>query len=88
MEREAGVNTVALIHGLWMTPLSWGHWVARYQRQGLRVIAPGYPGIEPGDAGSSADTESTRAHSTQTRQGIGRGGLLCIQGCFLDLSPS
>ena len=42
------LTTVVLIHGLWMTPLSWEHWVARYQRQGLRVIAPGYPGIEPG----------------------------------------
>jgi hypothetical protein len=52
MEREAGVNTVVLIHGLWMTPL----W--------------------------SEHTESTRAYSTQARQGIGRGGLLCIQGFF------
>ena len=42
------LTTVVLIHGLWMTPLSWEHWVARYQGQGLRVIAPGYPGIKPG----------------------------------------
>jgi hypothetical protein len=35
------LTTVVLIHGLWMTPLSWEHWVARYQGQGLRVIAPG-----------------------------------------------
>src|SRR5215472_3573529 len=47
-------NTVVLIHGLWMTPLSWEHWVTRYEQRGLRVIAPGYPGIEPGTAGVEA----------------------------------
>ena len=24
-------NTIVLIHGLWMTPLSWEHWIERYQ---------------------------------------------------------
>ena len=37
-----------------MTPLSWEHWVARYEQRGLRVITPGYPGIEPGTAGVEA----------------------------------
>jgi hypothetical protein len=54
MERQAGTNTVVLIHGLWMTPLSWEHWVARYEQRGLKVITPGYPGIEPGTAGVEA----------------------------------
>ena len=53
MEPEAA-DTVVLIHGLWMTPLSWEHWVARYEQRGLRVITPGYPGIEPGTAGVEA----------------------------------
>jgi hypothetical protein len=89
MEREAGVNTVVLIHGLSMTPLSWEHWVTRYQRQGPRVIAPGYRELSRARPGSSADIESTRAHSTQARQGIGRGGLLCIQEyCQITASSS
>ena len=48
MEREAHAQTVVLIHGLWMTPLSWEHWVTRYEQRGLKVLVPGYPGIEPG----------------------------------------
>jgi pimeloyl-ACP methyl ester carboxylesterase len=51
---QVTANTVVLIHGLWMTPLSWEHWVARYEKRGLRVITPGYPGIEPGVAGVEA----------------------------------
>lgn len=47
-------DTVVLIHGLWMTPLSWEHWVAHYEQKGLTVITPGYPGIEPGEAGVRA----------------------------------
>jgi pimeloyl-ACP methyl ester carboxylesterase len=53
MEREAA-DTVVLIHGLWMTPLSWEPWVARYEQRGLTVFTPGYPGIEPGEAGVAA----------------------------------
>jgi len=41
-----GPDTVVLIHGLWMTPLSWEHWVARYETFGYRVIAPAWPGME------------------------------------------
>jgi len=37
-----------------MTPLSWEHWVARYEQRGMKVITPGYPGIEPGIAGVAA----------------------------------
>jgi alpha-beta hydrolase superfamily lysophospholipase len=39
-------DTIVLIHGLWMTPLSWEHWVARYTARGYRVIAPSWPGME------------------------------------------
>jgi alpha-beta hydrolase superfamily lysophospholipase len=28
-------NTVVLIHGLWMTPLSWEHWIERYEARGF-----------------------------------------------------
>ena len=39
-------QTILLIHGLWMTPRSWEHWVARYTNQGYNVLAPAYPGLE------------------------------------------
>ena len=39
-------DTVVLIHGLWLTALSWEHWVARYQAGGYRVIARSWPGME------------------------------------------
>jgi len=39
-------DTVVLVHGLWMTPRSWEHWVAYYEARGLTVLTPGYPGFE------------------------------------------
>jgi alpha-beta hydrolase superfamily lysophospholipase len=39
-------DTIVLIHGLWMTPLSWEHWVARYESRGYKVLAPAWPGLE------------------------------------------
>src|SRR3954453_208642 len=37
---------IVLIHGLWMTPRSWEHWIDRYEQRGYRVLAPAYPGLE------------------------------------------
>src|SRR5215470_1662484 len=54
MERQDAPDTVVLIHGLWMTPLSWEHWVGRYTERGMKVVTPGYPGIEPGEAAVAA----------------------------------
>jgi pimeloyl-ACP methyl ester carboxylesterase len=39
-------RTIVLIHGLWMTALSWEHWVERYEAAGHRVIARSWPGME------------------------------------------
>lgn len=39
-------GTLLLIHGLWMTPLSWEHWVDRYASAGLRILAPAWPGTD------------------------------------------
>src|SRR4051794_34703945 len=39
-------DTIILIHGLWLTPLSWQNWVERYQTKGYNVIAPAWPGME------------------------------------------
>lgn len=38
--------SIVLVHGLWMTPRSWEHWIARYESYGYNVIAPPYPGFE------------------------------------------
>jgi pimeloyl-ACP methyl ester carboxylesterase len=42
----AGNPPIALIHGLWLTPRSWEHWKARYERRGYEVVTPAYPGFE------------------------------------------
>jgi pimeloyl-ACP methyl ester carboxylesterase len=42
----ASTETIVLIHGMWMTPLSWEHWASRYTDRGHRVLAPAWPGLE------------------------------------------
>jgi pimeloyl-ACP methyl ester carboxylesterase len=37
---------IVLIHGFWVTPRSWEHWIDRYEAAGHRVHAPAYPGFE------------------------------------------
>jgi pimeloyl-ACP methyl ester carboxylesterase len=39
-------DTVVLIHGLWMTPLSWEKWIERFEGRGLKVLAPAWPGFD------------------------------------------
>jgi pimeloyl-ACP methyl ester carboxylesterase len=39
-------DSIVLIHGLWMTPLSWEHWVERYSNRGYNVLAPAWPGMD------------------------------------------
>ena len=41
-----GNPPIVLIHGLWLTPRSWEHWKARYERRGYEVVTPAYPGLE------------------------------------------
>ncbi|GAB3155428.1 alpha/beta fold hydrolase [Micromonospora sonneratiae] len=43
---SAAPDTIVLIHGLWLTPRSWEHWIDRYMRAGYRVLAPAWPGME------------------------------------------
>jgi len=40
------VRTIVLIPGLWMTALSWEHWVKHYSDKGYCVIAANWPGME------------------------------------------
>ena len=39
-------DTIVLIHGMWMTPLSWEHWIERYTARGHSVLAPAWPGLD------------------------------------------
>ena len=39
-------DTIVLIHGFWVTPRSWEHWITHYEQRGFRVLAPAYPGFE------------------------------------------
>jgi alpha-beta hydrolase superfamily lysophospholipase len=39
-------DTIVLIHGFWVTPRSWEHWIKRYESRGYKVIAPAYPGFD------------------------------------------
>ena len=41
-----GPDTIVLVHGFWVTPRSWEHWITRYEAKGYRVLAPAYPGFE------------------------------------------
>src|SRR5918912_95644 len=69
----AAPDTIVLIHGLWMTPRSWEHWVERYSERGYRVLASAYPGLDvevealredPSDCGvdRSRGRRSSRRH--------------------------
>lgn len=43
---QTSAETIVLIHGLWMTALSWEHWVERYESRGFNVIARSWPGMD------------------------------------------
>jgi alpha-beta hydrolase superfamily lysophospholipase len=55
---EKSPDTVVLIHGLWMTALSWEHWVDRYEKRGFNVIARSWPGMEGDIDALRADTSA------------------------------
>jgi len=40
------MSIIVLIHGLWMTPLSWQGWKERFESRGHDVLAPGWPGVD------------------------------------------
>jgi pimeloyl-ACP methyl ester carboxylesterase len=39
-------DTIVLIHGFWVTPRSWEHWITHYEQRGFTVLAPAYPGFD------------------------------------------
>jgi pimeloyl-ACP methyl ester carboxylesterase len=54
-------DTIVLIHGFWVTPRSWEHWIPHYEKRGYRVLAPAYPGFE-------VEVESLNADPTPIEQ--------------------
>ena len=47
MTRAANApDTIVLIHGFWVTPRSWEHWIPHFEQKGFKVIAPAYPGFD------------------------------------------
>ena len=57
-EQPPAPNTIVLIHGLWMTPLSWEHWIERFSGRGHRVLAPAWPGMDVGTDQLRQDTSA------------------------------
>jgi pimeloyl-ACP methyl ester carboxylesterase len=54
-------DTIVLIHGFWVTPRSWEHWVEHYENRGFKVLAPAYPGFEVEVEALNADTSPIEA---------------------------
>jgi len=54
-------DTIVLIHGFWVTPRAWEHWIERYEQAGYRVLAPAYPGFEVEVEALNADTSPIAA---------------------------
>ena len=59
-DEASSPNTIVLIHGLWMTPLSWENWIERYAARGYRVLAPAWPGMDVGIDQLRADPSSVQ----------------------------
>jgi alpha-beta hydrolase superfamily lysophospholipase len=65
---QSAPKTIVLIHGLWMTPLSWEHWIERYSARGYEVLAPPWPGMD-------VDVEQLR-NDTSAIETLGIGEIL------------
>ncbi len=59
-------DTIVLIHGFWVTPRSWEHWIPYYEARGYRVIAPAYPGFEVEVEALNADPSPIEALTLPT----------------------
>ena len=62
-------ETIVLVHGLWMTPLSWEQWVERFSERGHDVIAPAWPGMDrtvESLAITASSLRSTRSRSARS----------------------
>jgi pimeloyl-ACP methyl ester carboxylesterase len=66
--------TIVLIHGLWLTALSWENWAQRYTDDGFQVIAKSWPGMD-------GDIDALRADTS----GIDNLGLAEITDFYNDI---
>ena len=67
-------DTIVLIHGLWVTPRSWEHWIERYEGRGYRVLAPAYPGLEVEVEALTRKTGSSGHNEPQEMRVAGKVG--------------
>ena len=67
-------DTIVLIHGFWVTPRSWEHWIAHYEARGFRVLAPAYPGFEVEVEALNADPTPIEAVTVPQIIDAPRGG--------------
>ena len=37
-------KTIVFMHGAFMTPLCWEHWIPRFEARGYTCLAPAWPG--------------------------------------------
>jgi pimeloyl-ACP methyl ester carboxylesterase len=90
------VDTILLIHGLWLTPRSWDAWVARYEARGFHVLAPAWPGMdaEPEalnrdpSAIAALDVEQVVEHYDRILRALDRQPIImghCFGGTFTQL---
>jgi pimeloyl-ACP methyl ester carboxylesterase len=71
-------NTIILVHGLWMTPRCWEHWIPHFERHGDKVLAPAYPGLE-------VEVEALREDSSPIAQVTIPETLEHLQGIIAEL---
>lgn len=45
-DQGPAIDTIVLIHGLWLTPRCWEHWIGHYADAGFNVLAPPWPGMD------------------------------------------
>jgi len=71
-------DTIVLVHGFWVTPRSWEHWVEHYRAMGYHVLAPAYPGFE-------AEVEALNADPTPIEQTTVPGIIAHLEQQIRDL---
>ncbi len=74
MGTDATKGTIVLIHGFWVTPRSWEHWIAHYERRGYRVLAPAYPGLRGRGRGAQRRPVADRGADGARDHRAPRGG--------------
>jgi pimeloyl-ACP methyl ester carboxylesterase len=73
-------TAIVLIHGLWLTSLSWERWIKRYEHLGYRVLAPDWPGMDADVDALNADPSSFA--SLTAEQVVDR-----FESAVIDLEP-